>query len=177
MFECNFPLFGTTTSKKLARFSVALASLLMNTDETFENVIVTKEIVDFMVDYLIDIYTSPAFKLREYALDYKSYSEYTDKDIKTLQDLYANNSTFIDFISTQNRTTRGNLISISGLESNKFSPLFNKMVASKFIRLNNDNVYPTNKFRKVYNLINKDFRTDVGNKVENSSGVEFINDL
>jgi hypothetical protein len=51
------------------------------------------------------------------------------------------------------------------------------MVANKFIRLNNDNVYPTNKFRKVYNLINKDFRTDVGNKVENSSGVEFINDL
>lgn len=177
LFECNFPLFGTTTSKKLARFCVALASLVMEVDESYENIIVTKEIVDFIVEYLISIYTSPTFKLREYALDYKSYSEYTDKDVKNLQSLYAHNSTFIDFIGTQNRTTRSNLLSISGLESAKFSPLFNKMVAYKFIRLNNDNVYPTNKFRKVYNLIDKNFKTDIGNKVENSSGVEFINNL
>lgn len=177
LFECNFPLFGTTTSKKLARFCVALASLVMEVDESYENIIVTKEIVDFIVEYLTSIYTSPTFKLREYALDYRSYSEYTDKDVKNLQSLYSHNSTFIDFIGTQNRTTRSNLLSISGLESSKFSPLFNKMVAYKFIRLNNDNVYPTNKFRKVYNLIDKNFKTDIGNKVENSSGVEFINDL
>lgn len=177
LFECNFPLFGTTTSKKLARFCVALSSLIMDVDESYENIIVNKDVVDFMVNYLIKIYTSPVFKLREYALDYRSYSDFDDKDIKNLQDLYANNSTFIDFISTQNRTTRSNLLSISGLESNKFSPLFNKMVAYKFIRLNNDNVYPTNKFRKVYNLIDRDFKTDIGNKVQNSNGVEFINDL
>lgn len=177
LFECNFPLFGTTTSKKLARFCVALASLIMNVDESYENIIVTKDIVDFMCEYLTSIYSSPVFKLREYTLDYRSYSEYTDKDVTNLQELYANNSTFIDFISTQNRTTRSNLISISGLENSKFSPLFNKMVAYKFIRLNNDNVYPTNKFRKVYSLINKSFKTDTGNKVSNSVGVEFINDL
>lgn len=177
LFECNFPLFGTTTSKKLARFCVALASLLMNVDETYENIIVTRDIVDFMSDYLIKIYTSPVFKLRDYALDYRAYSEYNEKDIEELQRLYANNSTFIDFIGTQNRTTRGNLLSISGLDGTKFSPLFNKMVAFKFIRLNGDNVYPTNKFRKVYNLINKEFRTDLGNKVANSNGVEFINNL
>lgn len=177
LFECNFPLFGTTTSKKLARFCVALASLLMNVDETYENVIITKDIVDFMSDYLIKIYTSPVFKLRDYALDYRAYSEYSKKDIEELQRLYSNNSTFIDFIGTQNRTTRGNLLSISGLDGTKFSPLFNKMVAFKFIRLNGDNVYPTNKFRKVYNLINKEFRTDLGNKVANSNGVEFINNL
>ena len=177
LFECNFPLFGTTTSKKLARFCVALASLVMEVDESYENIIVTKEIVDFMTNYLIKIYTSPVFKLRDYALDYRAYSEYNDEDVKNLQDLYAHNSTFIDFIGTQNRTTRSNLLSISGLESSKFSPLFNKMVACKFIRLNSDNVYPTNKFRKVYNLIDKSFKTDVGNKVANSNGVEFINDL
>ena len=177
LFECNFPLFGTTTSKKLARFCVALASLLMNVDETYENIIVTRDIVDFMSDYLIKIYTSPVFKLRDYALDYRAYSEYNEKDIEELQRLYANNSTFIDFIGTQNRTTRGNLLSISGLDGTKFSPLFNKMVAFKFIRLNGDNVYPTNKFRKVYNLINKEFRTDLGKKVANSNGVEFINNL
>lgn len=176
-FECNFPLFGTTTSKKLARFCVALASLVMNVDESYENVIVTKDIVDFIVSYLTKIYTSNVFKLDKYASDYKSYNEYNDDDIKVLQSLYGNNSTFIDFISTQNKTTRSNLLSISGIEGNKFAVLFNKMVQFKFIRLNNDNVYPTDKFRKVYNLIDKSFKTDVGSKVENSSGVQFVGKL
>lgn len=176
-FECNFPLFGTTTSKKLARFCVALSSLIMSVDDDFQTIVVKKEVVDFIVKYLIKLYTSPTFKLDAYTNDYKSYSEYSDKDVKNLQDLYANNSTFIDFISTQNKTTRGNLMSISGIDSNKFSILFNKMVHYKFVRINNDNVYPTDKFRKVYNLINKEFKTDIGNKVANSNGVEFINDL
>lgn len=177
IFECNFPLFGTTTSKKLAKFCVALASLIMNVDETYEDIIVTKEIVDYMTEYLTEIYSNSVFKLNEYAEDYRAYSEYTEEDVRDLQQMYSNNSTFIDFISTQNRTTRSNLISISGLDSNKFSPIFNKMVSHKFIRLNNDNVYPTNKFRKVYNIIDKSFKTDIGNKVANSVGVEFVNDL
>lgn len=177
LFECNFPAFDVTTHLKLARFCVALASLLMNVDDSYENIIVTKEIVDYMVKYLTEIYSSNVFKLREYTLDYRAYSEYNEEDIKNLQSLYSSNSTFIDFISTQNRTTRSNLVSISGLDSNKFAPVFNKMVAYKFIRLSNDNVYPTNKFRKVYNLIDKSFKTDIGNKVSNSVGVEFVNDL
>ena len=177
LFECNFPLFGTTTSKKLAKFCVALASLVMNVDESFENIIVTKEIVDFMKDYLIKIYSSPIFKLNDYALEYREYNECNDEDVKILQELYANNSTLIDFISTQSRTTRPILSSISGVESNKFPAIFNKIVACKFLKLRGDVVYPTNKFRKTYNKIDKSFKTDLGNKVANSKGVEFINDL
>ena len=37
--------------------------------------------------------------------------------------------------------------------------------------------YDFDKFRKAYNLINKEFKTDIGNKVANSVGVEFVNDL
>lgn len=177
LFECNFPLFGTTTSKKLARFCVALASLVMSVDDSYENIIVTKDVVDFMYNYLIKIYTSPYFKLNDYAREYRSYSDYNDEDIKNLQSLYANHSTFIDFLSTQSKTTRSNLLSISGLDSSKFSPLFNKMVAYRFIKLNSDTVYPTNKFRKVYNKIDRSFKTDIGNKVENSSGVVFLDNL
>lgn len=177
IFECNFPLFATTTSKKLARFCVALSSLIMSVDDSFENIIVNKDVVDFIVSYLKKIYTSPTFKLDAYASDYRSYSEYDDNDVKNLQSLYSNNATFIDFLATQNKTTRGNLLSISGLESVKFSSLFNKMVHYKFIRINIDNVYPTDKFRKVYNLIDKNFKTDMGNKVENSVGVEFVDGL
>lgn len=165
MFECNFPVFGTTTSKKLARFCVALASLLMNTDESLENIIVTKEIVDYMVDYLKGIYTEPSFRLDAYKHEYDSYNEYDKEDIKALEKLYPANTILMDFLSKQSRTTRGNLKTISGLEGDRFNPVFNQLVTYKFIRISMENVYPTEKFRKVYPLINK--RTT-------SSGVSLI---
>lgn len=177
LFECNFPLFGTTTNQKLARFCVAMSSLLMNVSDDYENVIVTKDIVDYTVEWLKSIYNNNIFRLRDYAMDYRSYSNYTPSDINNLQSIYTNNSTLIDFISTQNKTTRSNLMSISGCEVAKFAAIFNKLVGSKFIRLSGDTVYPTDKFRKVYNIINKEFRTDLGNKVENSNGLDYIEGL
>ena len=185
IFECNFPLFGTTTDKKLARFCVALASLLVNVDETYENIIVTKEIVDYMVDYLKKNYSSRVFKLDRYAREYRDYSNCTDEDIKCLQDLYAKNATLLNFLNSQSRTTRANLSSVSGLDNQKFSFVFNKLVAKKFIRLSMDNVYPTDKFRKAFNDIDKTFAIDTGSSLIESNtevdssnpGVVFINDL
>jgi hypothetical protein len=181
-FECNFPLFGVTASKKLARFCVALAALVMNVDDSFENIIVTKEIVDYMCSYLDKIYDSPVFKLGAYANEYKTYSNYTDEDIKELEKLYARNATLLDYLNGTSRTTRANVASVSGMENAKFFPIFNKLVANKFIRLNVDNVYPTDKFRKVYAVMDKTFRANTDTLIEaaasnNGSGVTFVNDL
>lgn len=183
VFECNFPLFGTTTSKKLARFSVALASLLVNVDDTYENVVVTKEIVDYMVKHLTKIYDDSTFKLKDYAQEYREYSVCTDKDVKDLQDLYARNATLFNFLNGQSKTTRANLSSVSGLDSGKFFPIFNKLVARKFIRLSMDNVYPTDKFRKAFNRIDRTFTADTGSLIDkdledaSDNGIIFINDL
>jgi hypothetical protein len=172
IFECNFPLFGTTTSKKLARFCVALSTLLVNVDESYENIIVTKDIVDYMVGYLIKLYTGGVFKLDTYAREYREYSECTEADIRELQALYAKNATLFNFLNGQSKTTRSNLASVSGLDSGKFFPIFNKLVANKFIRLSMENVYPTDKFRIAYNNIDKGFTADTGSLI-NSSGISF----
>ena len=88
MFECNFPIFGTTTNLKLARFSVALASLLMNVDNSYQNITVTKEIVDYIYAFIIRNYDNPTFKLKDYKKEYASYNLIDAKDVKKLQDLY-----------------------------------------------------------------------------------------
>ena len=180
IFECNFPVFGTTTDKKLARFCVALASLLVNVDESYENIVVTKEIVDYMVKYLTSIYDNQVFKLKEYADEYKAYSICTDEDVAALQTLYVNNSTLLDFLSKQSSTSRSNLATVAGLENSKFYLIFNKLVALKFIRLNRDNVYPTDKFRKAFSKISKDLATDSGVLVEpkkETNEIYFIDDF
>ena len=181
-FECNFPMFGTTTSKKLARFCVALAALIVNVDESYENIIVNKEIVDYICNYFESIYDNSVFKLGEYAREFKEYNVCTDKDVQELEKLYSKNSTLLSFLNGLSKTSRANLSSVSGMDNKSFAPIFNKLVAMKFIRLNMDTIYPTDKFRKTFNKINKDISADTGNLIESydnskNMGVTFINDL
>lgn len=155
MFECNVPIFGTTSSKKLARFSVALASLVLSTDETFTKVVVTKGIVDYIAQFLISIYSADFFKLDQVKKEWESYTVYTDQDIKIVQDIYPSNATMLEFLANQSRTTRANLQAISGKDRDGFSTIFNTLVRYRFIRINMESVYPTEKFRRVFPLANK----------------------
>lgn len=157
MFECNFPIFGTTTNLKLARFSVALASLLMNTDETMEKVIVTKSIVDYMFKFLVSNYDNNTFKLREYKNEFESYAKVDSKDTKKLQELYVKNTVVLEFLEQNSRTSRMNLRTLSGLETDPFSTLFNTLVRHKFIKISGDNVTPTMKFRETMKKIDRSF--------------------
>lgn len=155
MFECNFPVFGTTTSKKLARFCVAMASLLMNTDEEYQQVIVTKEIVDYVVNFLIEIYTMDCFRLDAYKEEYDRYNTFNKADAEILEKLYPQNTVLLDFIFKHSRTSRNNLQTVSGLDRDKFGPVFNQLVSCHFIRMEMDVIYPTEKYRKTYPKISK----------------------
>jgi DNA primase len=161
-FESNFPLFGTTTPLKLARFSVAMASLLTNTDETFSKIIVTKEIVDAVVEFFYQIYDTSVFKLKEYKIEVDSYSTLGPDDIEELEKLWSKNATMLDFLGNQSATSRNNLRVISGLETDGFSKIFNTLSMLKFVRLYGENVYPTEKFRLGMGKINKSIRVDTG---------------
>lgn len=154
-FECNVPIFGTTTSKKLARFCVALASLVMNTDSSYTKVIVTKEIVDYMVEFLTINYASDYFKLDRVKQEWDSFSKYTAQDVVIAEELYPSNSTMLEFLANQSKTTRANLQAISGKDRDGFSSVFNTLVRQKFVRINMESVYPTEKFRKIYPVMRK----------------------
>jgi len=158
-FECNFPLFGVTTSLKLARFSVALASLIMSTDPTYTQVVITKDIVDYIVKFFYSIYDNHVFKLREYKKEYDSYNHVSDAEMIEFQDLYSHNSTLFEFFSNQSSTSRMNLQMISGLDSSRFSPVFNRLIGGRWAKLSGETVFPTEKFRLGLARIGKQFVT------------------
>lgn len=162
LFESNFPLFGTTTPLKLARFSVALASLVFNVDDSFENVIVEKEHVDYMVDYFKEIYDNEVFKLKDYKLEYESYNNATDADINVLQKMYAKNAVMLEELLKVSQISTINLRITSGLDGDKFNPIFSRLVKNKFLRLSGQSVFPTPKFRKAMLKIDKTFTSDSG---------------
>ena len=95
------------------------------------------------------------FKLREFAQEEKTHNKATEADIKTLEDYYSNNATFINLLANNSRLSRLELTILSGTDKSKFSLVFNYFIAIKFIRVSGDNVIPTPKFRDAYRRMNK----------------------
>ena len=160
LFESNFPLFTTTTPLKLARFSVAMAGLIVSTSDDYSKVRVTKGIVDEVVEFLKHIYDNDTFKLHEYKKEYDSYTSISDDEQKELQKLYDKNSTMFEFLAHQSTTSRKNLQVVSGIENDAFGKIFNKLVKHKFVRLSGETVHPTPKFRLAMASIEKNFTHD-----------------
>ena len=156
MFECSFTLFGSETDKKIARFASALAVMLVSTND-YENIIVTKEHIDFVCNMLIELYDNTTFRLKEYAKEENAYKTINDTDTADLQRFYPNNVTLIDFLGNISKVNRNELMTVSGLNKDEFSKVFNFLVARKFVKLVKDQVAPTIKFRNTYKLLDKTF--------------------
>lgn len=155
-FECSFTVFGSETDKKIARLSAALACMLCSTND-YEHVIVTKEHVDYIINFLVRNYDNNMFRLREFANEEKSYNTVVEKDTKDLEMVYPKNVTFVDFLANTSKVSRSELMTVSGLNKDDFSKIFNFLVARKYIKLNKDLVSPTVKFRNTYRIMNKSF--------------------
>lgn len=154
-FESNFPLFGTKSSLKLARFCVALASQIMNVDESYENIIVTKEIVDYVVDYLDANYDNELFKLADYKREYDSYNICEQKDIEALQRMYGANANLFEYLDKTSVTSMETLKANSGVDGKDFNILYAQLSQTKMIRSLGRSITPTPKFRKAIKRIDK----------------------
>ena len=160
LFESNFPLFTTTTPLKLARFSVAMAGLIVSTSDDYSKVRVTRKIVDEVVEFMKHIYDNEIFKLHEYKKEYDSYTSISNEEKQELQKLYDKNSTMFEFLAHQSTTSRKNLQVVSGIENDGFGKIFNKLVKHKFVRLSGETVHPTPKFRLAMATVVKTFTHD-----------------
>ena len=167
IFECSFTVFGSETDKKIARMSASLACMLCSTLD-YKHIIVTKEHVDYIVNFLKRIYDNNIFRLREFANEEKSYNIVVDTDTKELEKIYPKNVTFIDFLANTSKVNRNELITVSGLGKDDFSKIFNLLVSRRFIKLNRDLVAPTVKFRNTYRVMNKSFNiADISQTTDN----------
>jgi DNA replicative helicase MCM subunit Mcm2 (Cdc46/Mcm family) len=165
IFKCNFPMFGVTTSKKLARFAVALAALVVSTDETYTKVVVTEEIVNYIVDFLKGIYDNETFRLKEYAEEYMAQTQTDDETIERLEKMYAKNSIMLKYLFDNNRINRSGLRTVSGLTVDDFNTIFSQLVEHRFVRLDGDTIYTTERYRKTYSRMQRNFTTNTGEMI------------
>ena len=151
----HIKIFGTEAWKKLSRLSIAVAGYLVSASDDYENIIVTKEHVDFAVQYFIKIYSGVPFKLDEYVEYERQYSRSDPEAVVYLQDLYIKYPAVVLHLEQNAETNKGNLGAVCGVTNDMLNGLMAELIRAKFIRMVGNTILPTERFRLTVEKIEK----------------------
>jgi DNA primase len=154
-YNSHIKIFGTELWKKIIRLSIACAGYLVSTDESFENLIINKEHVDFAIDYFISLYDNDTFKYKEYVDQERRYSEVTQENVDTLQEMYISSPSLLLQLERTSSSTRNSLTAATGLTNDEFNKATNRLVRNLFVRFEGHDIVPTEKFRKAMSKIDR----------------------
>lgn len=157
-YDSHIKIFGTEAWKKLARLAIAVAGYTVCTDDTFENIVVTRECVDFAVHFLISLYDNSTFKLREYVEHERRFSEIDDEGIKFLQEIYMKQPSLVLQLEQCANTNRNMLSAATGLTNDELNKVLMLLTRGLFIRYQAHDIVPTERFRLGMTRINRNIR-------------------
>lgn len=163
-YDFHIKLFGPEAWKKLARISIAVAGMLVSTDEDYANIVVKKEHVNFAFRFMKDLYDNDVFRLKPYVDNERSYSVCRDVDIAALQEQYLNNETLMDTLANATDVSQRQLQLSSGLAGPEFTVIVSNLERSRFIQFQKERIVPTNKFRIAYGQITKKMYLEQGSE-------------
>ncbi len=173
-YEGHIKIFGTEAWKKISRLAIAIAGYVCSSDESYENIIVKKEHVDYAANFLIKLYDNPTFKLKEYVNYEKQYSEIDDEGILALQDIYDKNPMLVLTLEQSSSTSKNILMAATGMEQKELNIALNRMTKMLFIKFHNHDIIPTERFRKGLSKINRNtYATKIG-EINAEVPMEFI---
>lgn len=159
-YDCHIKLFGTEAWKKLARIAIAMAGYTVSTDETYENIIVTKEYIDEAANYMRNLYDNETFKFKEYVEHERKYTQIDADGVAALQNIYDKYPILILQLEQSSDVTKNVLASATGLEMNDLNKALNSLTKGLFIKFSNYTMIPTERFRLGINKINRDTYTE-----------------
>lgn len=170
LYNCHIKIFGTEAWKKIARLAIAVAGYLCSANDTYDKIVVTKEHVEYAAEFFISIYDNPTFKLREYVLFERQFSEIDEAGIALLQDLYNKNASLISYIAQSAGVPKSVLNAVTGTTNDELNKMLNQMAKGLFITFSKTDVCPTERFRKGLAQIQ---RNTVINRVGEGDDVPF----
>ena len=155
-FDSHIKIFGTETWKKLSRLAIAIAGYCVSTDDSFEKIIVNTTHVTAAVNFLKKLYDNPTFRFKEYVEHERKYSKTDDEATALLQDVYNKAPALIQALEQSACVTKNMLGAATGLENTDLNRQLNKLTKGLFIKIENFDIQPTERFRLTLPNINKD---------------------
>ena len=155
VYEGHIKIFGTEAWKKISRLAIAIAGFVCSSDETYENIVVRKEHVDFAKNYLVNLYDNPTFKLKEFINYEKQYSTIDDEGVAALQNIYEKNPMLVLQLEQCSSTSKNVLLAATGMAQDELNKALNSLTKALFVKFNNHEIIPTERFRIGLGKINK----------------------
>lgn len=146
-YDCHIKIFGTEAWKKISRLAIAVAGYICSSDESYENIVVTKECVDYAVDFMIKIYDNPTFKLKEYVEHSRQYTQIDDDGVRALQEIYMKAPGLVLQLEQCATTNRNMLAAATGLTADELNKMLMLLTRGLFIRYQQHDIVPTERFR------------------------------
>ena len=154
-YDCHIKVFGTEAWKKLSRLAIAIAGYLVSTDETYQNIVVTKEHVQYAVNLFEELYDNPTFRLREYVLNERKYNDIDADGVELLQQLYIKIPQMLLILEQESSPSRNTVLAAAGVDANTYNGFMSQLIKGYFVRLNGSDILPTERFRKGMKQINR----------------------
>lgn len=157
-YNSHIKIFGTEAWKKVTRLACAVAGYLVSTDETYENIIIKQEHVEYAVNFLVNIYDNETFRLKEYVESERKFEIVDEEGTKLLQEIYITSSILLLQLEGSSVCTRPELMAATGLPQDQFNAQLNLLISGAFIRFQGQQIVPTLRFRKTMALIDRKVR-------------------
>lgn len=154
-YESHIKIFGTEAWKKLSRLAIAVAGYVCSTDESYENIIVRKEHVDYARNFLVKLYDNPTFGFKRYIQNERQYTDIDEEGIVALQDMYNKEPMLILQLEQCSTTTRNILMSVTGMENKDLSVALSRLTRLRFIKHQGYDIIPTERFRRGLSAIER----------------------
>ena len=154
-YEGHIKIFGTEAWKKISRLAIAIAGYVVSTDASYENIIVKKEHVDLAEKILVSLYDNSTFKLKEYIAFEKQFTHIDEEGVALLQDIYDKTPMLILQLEQSASTGRQILLAATGLTTEEMNKALTRMTKGLFVKYNNYDIVPTERFRLGLARINK----------------------
>ena len=155
-YDCHIKIFGTEAWKKLCRVAIAVAGYLVSTDETYQNIIVQKEHVDYAVELFVRLYDNHVFRLKEYVANERKYNQIDDDGIHILEELYIKVPALLLMLEQEARPNRNSLMAACGLNQDQYNGCMSTLIRGSFVKLSGSDILPTERFRLGMSQINRD---------------------
>lgn len=177
-YDSHIKIFGTEAWKKVTRLAIAVAGYTVSTDATYENIVVTKECVDYAVNFYVSIYDNSTFKLSQYVNRERMYSEIDEEGVSRLEELFTTHTALLNQLEQASVCSRNELMAATGLNQDDFNKTINNLVQGMFVRFQGQSIIPTERFRKGMASISRAVKVKgIGEPDANKKGTIKFDDL
>lgn len=155
LFDCSTIIMsGPETYQRLGRLAIALA-IMTGSHRNYETVWVSKQHVDFIVNWLINLYNSPLMNIGEVIKAERAYLDCTPLDVEELSKIRRQYTVCIDYMAKYPTAKANNVYAVGGMTPSQGASLVAPLAKNNFIKLEGSDIITTGKFTKAYKQIIK----------------------